>query len=240
MDQKLLFEVDLRDESQSLADRLRQLRALSRDAVSSGELDALGERVFTDTRVRAALANLATNPPREFMKLLSDRLGHPAVSSEALRRSLVRVLDGDVTTPAPLATEPTPASAKGVGPAVPPKGKEYDLDHHIGGKSSLIRELFEAVDNYAESLGGDVSRRIRKFYVGYFRGKRSFFTVEVQKSRILLYLCLDPASTKLWNDAVMRDTTNIGHFGMGDVEYSLTTAEQLGDARSLIEAAYGR
>ena len=58
----------------------------------------------------------------------------------------------------------------------------------------------------------------RKQYFGYFRGKRSFFTIEVQRQRLLLYLSLDPATAKPWNDEVMRDVREIGHYGMGDVE----------------------
>lgn len=36
----------------------------------------------------------------------------------------------------------------------------------------------------------------------------------------------------------MRDTSNIGHFDMGDIEYSLVTVEQLDHARELIQLAY--
>jgi hypothetical protein len=34
-------------------------------------------------------------------------------------------------------------------------------------------DLFEQIDEFARSLGADVSRRIRKFYAGYFAGIRS-------------------------------------------------------------------
>jgi len=241
MDRKLLLEVDLRDESQPMPDRLRQLRTVSREAVASGELDALGERVFSDSRVRDALSQLAGDPPPELLTMLATRLGHPSVPEEILRRSLVRILDGERTvTPTPSAgiLPQTPTPRPVVGPARPPKRKEYELEHHLGGRSSLIRELFESVDDLAEPLGGDVSRRIRKLYIGYFRGKRSFFTVEVQRARLLLYLSLDPTDVPTWNDEVMRDATKIGHFGMGDLEYSLTDTGQLAEVRGLIEQAY--
>lgn len=239
MDQKLLFEVDLREDSQSMPDRLRQLRTLSRDAVTAGELDALGERVFTDTRIRAALSKLATDPPAEFEQMLHDRLGHPSVAPDNLRRSLLRVLDGDQEDrPRPVVEHK--GKTKPVGPAKPPTGKEYPLEHHLGGKSSLIRELFEAVDDIPASLGGDVTRRTKKMYVGYYRGKRSFLTVQTQKSRLLLYLSLDPHSTKPWNEGVMRDVRGIGHYGMGHLEYSFTDPDQLADVRALIQAAYVR
>ena len=88
------------------------------------------------------------------------------------------------------------------------------------------------------SLGGDVTRRIRKQYIAYFRGKRSFFTVELQHQRALVYLALDPPTVKPWNDEMMRDATNIGHFGMGDTEYSLRNVDQLDELKELIQSAY--
>ena len=36
----------------------------------------------------------------------------------------------------------------------------------------------------------------------------------------------------------MRDARNIGHFGMGDTEYSLRHVEQLDELKALIQTAY--
>lgn len=233
MDQKLLFEVDLTDSSLATAEKGRQLGALSRESVQTGRLDGLGERVFTDTRVRAVLADLASDPPAELLQMVSSRLGHPPVSVESLSRSLARILDG---APKKSSTPP-PVESPQVA-AAPPKGQEYPLEHHLGNKSSLIRDLWEALDDHANSLGGDVTRRSRKQYLGYFRGKRSFFTTEIQKGRVLVYLALTRETAHPWNEGVMRDVTNIGHFGMGSVEYSLTSADQLAEVKDLITTAY--
>ncbi|MBV9193897.1 MAG: hypothetical protein JO168_07095 [Solirubrobacterales bacterium] len=98
--------------------------------------------------------------------------------------------------------------------------------------------MFEEVNSFGTSLGGDVTRRIRKQYVGYFRGKRSFFTVELQRQRVLVYLALDPNNIKPWNEEAMRDATDIGHFGMGDTEFSLRNVDQLDELKTLIQTAY--
>ena len=123
---------------------------------------------------------------------------------------------------APEAPKPKPPSAN---PA--PGRQEYAADHHLDGKSEAIVDLFEQIDEYGRSLGADVGRRIRKQYFGYFRGKRSFFTIEVQRQRLLLYLSLDPATAKPWNDEAMRD-----------VEYSLRRAENVDETRQLIKLPY--
>jgi predicted transport protein len=244
MDRKLLFEVNLSDESESVADKAKLLRLISRDEVEAGGLDRFGERVFTDGRVRAALAELAGDPPQPWLDAIAAKLGVPGVPTDALRRSLSRVLDGtasSVASKAPLPqARPDEASepASAAGPPRPRKGQEYPIDHHLGNKSALMKELVDELHSFATSLGSDVSRRVRKQYIGYFRGKRSFFTVEPQLQRALVYLSLDPNQLKEWNEATMRDARNIGHFGMGDLEYSLRTVDQLDEVKGLIRRSY--
>jgi len=236
IDRKLLFEVDLSSDDQPLAAKARMLGLISREAVVGGQLDAFGDAYFTDARVRAALARLVTRPAPGFLDAIAREMGRPAVAEDVLRRSLARVLDADV----PPDAVPAPRESTGsvVGPAAPPRGRTYELDHHLGNKSVLIRELWEQLDTYAGTLGGDVSRRVRKQYIGYFRGKRSFFTSELQQRRIVVYVSLRPQDIAAWNGAAMRDVTNIGHFGMGEVEYSLVAPEQLDEVRALIARAY--
>jgi predicted transport protein len=101
-------------------------------------------------------------------------------------------------------------------PPTPPKGQEFDLAHHLGIKSALNEELYGELNSFGLGLGADVTRRIRKQYVGYFRARRSFFTVELQHQRALLFLALDPKTAKPWNDEMMRDASKPGHFGMGE------------------------
>jgi predicted transport protein len=94
------------------------------------------------------------------------------------------------------------------------------------------------MDQFLRSLGADVSLRIRKQYIGYFAGKKSFLTIEVQRQRLLVYLNLDPMNVQPWNDSTMRDVRTIGHFGMGATEYSVRQAEDLDGARAAARLAY--
>ena len=237
MDRKLLFEVDLGDESETNAEKANLLRLISSDAVKDGELARFGERVFTDARMRKALAELAGDPPGSLIQALNEKLGHPAVAAEVMQRSLARILDAPLVPANVDASVPSVSKAP-AGPPTPPKGHEYSLDHHLSNKSALISQLFEEVNAFGMALGGDVTRRIRKQYIGYFRGKKSFFTLELQHQRVIVYLALDPAQAKPWNDKAMRDASAIGHYGMGDTEYSLRAAEELVGLKKLIQSAF--
>jgi predicted transport protein len=239
MDRKLLLEVDLTDENDSMSEKAKLLSLVSREAVEAGELDNFGERVFTDARVRAGLESLAHDAPEALIRAIGSRLEGPDVQPDAIRRSIARILDFKLPPSTGDVFQPTNSAKTAVGLPTPPKGQEYELDHHLGGKSALIRELFEELDKFVFTLGPDVSRRVRKQYVGYFRGKRSFCTAETQKQRIIVYIGLDPKSWQTWNPDAMRDTTEIGHFGMGDMEYSLRAPDQLDELRVLVRAAYG-
>jgi hypothetical protein len=60
-------------------------------------------------------------------------------------------------------------------------------------------DLFERVDEFGRSLGATSRVASVSTYIGYFAGKRSFFTIEVQRQRLTLYFNLDPTATTPWN-----------------------------------------
>ena len=239
MEQKLLFEVDLSAEGKATtAEKAKSLELIARTSMLNDALEKWGDRVFTDGRVRKALAHLAAQPSTKFLNELNQLLGKPEISAIKLRESLARVMDAEP------AEAPQSRDAGGAHKPKPPTGappgggKEYSLDHHFAGKSAAILDSFEQLDKLGREHGADVTRRIRKQYIGYFAGKKSFFTIEVQRQRLLLYLNLDPTTVQPWDKGTMRDVTNIGHFGLGNTEYSVKQVSDLDGARALIKQAY--
>jgi len=99
-----------------------------------------------------------------------------------------------------------------------------------------IAALFEQLTSYLHSLGDDVQEKPLKLYVA-FRRLKNFASVVVQGKRLQLYLKLNPDSVTLEED-FSRDVRNIGHWGIGDLELSLRTANDLERARHLIERSY--
>ena len=53
-----------------------------------------------------------------------------------------------------------------------------------------------------------------------------------------MYLALDPSTTQPWNDDVMRDARNIGHYGLGDTEFTFRDVQQFDELKTLIKTAY--
>jgi len=247
MDRKLLFEVDVRD-AQEASNRptvIASLEALARPAVASGSLDSWGETVFTDLRVRQALAHLATELPKSVVAAVAAAVDGPPIADDRLRSSLGRLLgQSAVESPAAALVGGAPPEAGSPKPqAKTPTSstkKVYSVEHHTGKKPTVILALFQEIDAFALALGPDVERRPTKTYIGYFAGKKSFFTLELQKTKIYAYVSLDAADVKPWGEDELRDVRNIGHFGMGDTEFTVRAPDQLPRLEALLRQAYLR
>jgi predicted transport protein len=85
-------------------------------------------------------------------------------------------------------------------------------------------------------LGDDVQRKELKLYVAFKRLK-NFATVVPQKGRLLLYLHVNPDKIGRL-PANARDVRQSGHWGTGDLELSLSAANDLDMVKPLILMAY--
>ena len=103
------------------------------------------------------------------------------------------------------------------------------LPHHLS-------ELIASLEGYVLSLGDDVQRKELKLYLAFKRLK-NFATVVPQRSRLLLYLHLDPAQVMPLS-VNSRDVREQGHWGTGDLEIALTSQVDLDAAKPLILMAY--
>ncbi|WP_321199031.1 DUF5655 domain-containing protein [Bacillus nitratireducens] len=88
------------------------------------------------------------------------------------------------------------------------------------------------------ALGDDVQVKILKHYIAFKRIK-NFACLEVhpQSDKILLYLKVDPAHVEL-QIGFTRDVSNIGHYGTGDLEITITSEEDIEKAKNLINMSY--
>ncbi len=100
----------------------------------------------------------------------------------------------------------------------------------------LQQEILQVLEHYILSLGDDVQRKNQKLYIA-FKRLRNFATVVSWKSKLILYLHLDPSTIDLVPGFV-RDVRGVGHWGTGDVEVTLLEKDDVARVSHLIEAAY--
>jgi predicted transport protein len=126
-------------------------------------------------------------------------------------------------------------SGEGVG-AAPSKYKTI---------STVIEELDDAMIDRLEALrasllalGDDVQEATLRLYIAFKRIK-NFACVEFRPTtaKILLFVKVDPTGIPL-ELGFTRDVSNIGHFGTGDLEITLSKPEDLERAMPLIKRSY--
>lgn len=129
-----------------------------------------------------------------------------------------------------------PAKGAKETPAEKAAGPDKPYSEIVAGLPSALSDLLASLEDYTLSLGDDVQRKELRLYVAFKRLK-NFATLVPQRSRLLLYLHLDPATvTKLL--PIAKDVSQKGHWGTGDVEVSLASLADLEAAKPFIAEAY--
>jgi predicted transport protein len=99
-------------------------------------------------------------------------------------------------------------------------------------------DRYEALRAYLLALGDDVQETMLQFYIAFKRIK-NFACVEFRpsSSKILVFVKVDPSEVML-EPGFTRDVSDIGHFGTGDLEITLTTPDDLERVKALIKRSY--
>ncbi len=117
-------------------------------------------------------------------------------------------------------------------------GKYKTISATLEELDDTMIDRFEALRAYFKALGDDVQETILRFYIAFKRIK-NFACVEFRPTtaKILVYVKVDPASVPL-ESGFTRDVSEIGHYGTGDLEITLTKSEDLERAMPLIKRSY--
>lgn len=120
------------------------------------------------------------------------------------------------------------------------KGKEYGEDFHTRGKSQKIIELFNSIDKFCLDIDPpNVQRSCYKKYIKYSHSGKIFCSLHLWNSLIRVWLKLKYTGLNNPPDNV-RDVTNIGHWGVGDVEVAINKFEQMEIAKLLIKKSFDK
>ena len=132
------------------------------------------------------------------------------------------------------------ASPSGTGnSSVPVPGKYKTISTVMSELDANMTDRFEALRAHLAALGDDVQETTLRFYIAFKRIK-NFACVEFRPStgKILVFLKVDPSTVPI-EPGFTRDVSTVGHFGTGDLEITLATADDLERAKPLIELSYG-
>jgi predicted transport protein len=236
---KLLFEVSIdpkESEGRSVQQIVEQFNRLSKDAIARGVLDEIGEQVFTTGKIRKALDKLFLNPPTNLIKIIRSTIDDDSIKpiqiKAALKRLWIRSSEAEITSIYPVSDE------KGKPEIEHRKGRDYGEDHHIKGKPREVIELFWAVDKFCRELDPTtVQKKYLKKYISYMHDKNIFCCVHIQKSGLRIWLKLNYSRLENPPDYV-RDVSNIGHWGVGDVEIGIDNLEKIQIAKSFIKQSF--
>ncbi len=117
--------------------------------------------------------------------------------------------------------------------------REYTtVGEKLNKANDSVKQIFKELDDFLISLGDDVQKKELKYYYAY-KTIRNFATVDVRptEQKLLLYLKIDPDRFPEAPDNI-RDVTDIGHYGTGDFEITLTQKEDLETSKDYIEMSY--
>lgn len=113
---------------------------------------------------------------------------------------------------------------------------DYTFKKNLQNTSESLKTLYETIRNYILSLGDDITENNLKKYVA-FKKIKNVACIEVQRSKIIIRLSLD-VNTVQFEDGFSRNTTNIGHYGTGEVELTVTNKESWEKSKPFVDRAY--
>ena len=112
----------------------------------------------------------------------------------------------------------------------------YTFDQHVKGKPQGIQELALAVNDFVTGLDASIQVVPKKLYVAY-KTSQNIVCLEVQQKKLHLFLKLDPKRSA-GPKGLSRDVSQVGHFGTGDLEITITSQSDFDLAKPFIKKAY--
>lgn len=119
-----------------------------------------------------------------------------------------------------------------------PKQKYKTVSEYLAQSPQELKVLYDEFCTYATALGDDVQVKTLKYYFA-FKRLQNFACVEVypQVKKLLIFVKINPDSIQL-EEGFSRDVRQIGHFGTGDLELTITSLDDLEKAKELILKSY--
>ncbi len=112
----------------------------------------------------------------------------------------------------------------------------YTLEQHFSKIEKAKNHIATELQDYILGLDEAIEEVPKKFYIA-FKVSQNFVCMEIHKSKILLYLKINPRNITDYPKNC-RDVAEIGHYGTGDFEVTVTNEEELSIAKEYITMAF--
>lgn len=114
--------------------------------------------------------------------------------------------------------------------------KTYTEENHLKNMPYGIKEKYQELKERILSIADDIVVDPKKHYIG-FKSDTNFADINLQKSKIKIWVNLKYGQL---NDSrnIAKDVRNIGHWGNGDYEVTISSEENIDYLFNLIEQSY--
>jgi predicted transport protein len=109
----------------------------------------------------------------------------------------------------------------------------YTIEEHTNKLNKDLIELFNEIREHIVNLDNSIEETPKQNYIAY-KTSQNFVCLESQKRKMMLFLKINPNEIENMPSQA-RDVSNIGHFGTGDLEFTIKNSEDFEIAKSLID-----
>jgi len=114
----------------------------------------------------------------------------------------------------------------------------YVFEEHLEGKQKAIQSLIHNIREYILGLDPAIEEIPKKFYVAY-KISQNIVCMWAQSNHVKLFVKLKASDIKTPPKSY-RNVTNIGHYGTGDSEFTISSDSEFEEIKSYIELAYNK
>ena len=209
---------------------------LSKDASKNDRLLEYARNIYILTNIKKAVENIFQSPPRRIVETINDKLkeimGHKFGADEiedALKRFALSI-DIDIfdsSLPSRDISEPE---------SEPPK---WTVEHQFkNGSWQSTFELYKRLTKRVKESGINFEENPTKFYIGLLSSGKNFCSIHGQKAGLKIWLYMKLLDLAEQETLRIRDVSNIGHWGLGDIEFHCTNESDIEWILPLIKKSY--
>ena len=106
------------------------------------------------------------------------------------------------------------------------KTASYTIDQHFDNKPDTVKNLARLVGDFVLDLDPAIQEVPKKVYIAY-KISQNIICMEIQSTKILLHVKLNPKEVIVPKGLGSRDMSNKGHFGTGDLELTVKSEDDV-------------